>query len=74
MVKGEVVIAALTVGGLVLAVAIGLARKFASASRHPDKHREGADAVKVLGTTSLIAGLLVGFVLSGLSSSYTSAR
>jgi cytochrome bd-type quinol oxidase subunit 2 len=68
------VIVGLTIGGLVVAVVLGVALKYATASRHPEKQTEGADVVKVLGSTSLIAGLLVGFVLAGASSSYTSAR
>ncbi len=67
-------IIALTIGGLAVAVAIGVALKYVTVSRHPDKQTEGADVVKVLGSTSLIAGLLVGFVLAGASSSYTTAR
>jgi hypothetical protein len=65
---------ALTAGALVLAVAAGVALKYAVSERHPEKEGESADIVKVLGSTSLIAGLLVGFVLSGASSSYTTAR
>ena len=63
---------ALTVVGLVLAVLIGVGLRYAT-SKGSDK-AEGADVVKVLGSTSLIAGLLVGFVLAGASSSYTGAR
>ena len=54
---------ALTVVGLVLAVLIGVGLRYAT-SKGSDK-AEGADVVKVLGSTSLIAGLLVGFVLAG---------
>src|ERR1044072_7416579 len=65
---------ALTICGLVLAVVIGVVLRRAGASKDPGKETEGADVVRVLGSTSLIAGLLVGFVLAGASSSYTSAR
>lgn len=67
-------IIALTIAGLVVAVVIGVSLRYATAARASGTPAEGADVVKVLGTTSLIAGLLVGFVLSGASSSYTSAR
>ena len=66
---------ALTIGGLVLAALIGVGMRYATSSGQPEsKQAEGADVVRVLGTTSLLAGLLVGFVLAGASSSYVSAR
>ena len=67
-------IVALTIAGLIVAVGLGVLLKYVTSARHPDKQTEGADVLKILGSTSLIAGLLVGFVLSGSSSSYTSAR
>lgn len=51
---------ALTAGARVLAVAAGVALKYSVSERHPEKEAESADIVKVLGSTSLIAGVLVG--------------
>jgi hypothetical protein len=68
------VLVALMVGGLVLAALIGLGLNYATGAKDDTARREGADVVRVLGTTSLLAGLLASFVLSGASSSYTAAR
>jgi cytochrome bd-type quinol oxidase subunit 2 len=69
-----VVLVVLMIGGLVLAVVIGLVANYATGGKDDAARSSGADVVKVLGTTSLLAGLLVAFVLSGASSSYTAAR
>lgn len=61
----------LMIAGLAVAVVVGLALNYAAGGKDAT---EGADVVRVLGTTSLLAGLLVAFVLSGASSSYTAAR
>lgn len=71
--SGNRTLIALTVGALVLAVAAGIGLKYAPSSRDAEKQTGGADVLEVLGTTALIAGLLIGFVLSGASTSYSSA-
>src|SRR5436309_5343011 len=62
------------IGGLVLAIVVGLTLNYLAGAREDAAQKEDVDVVKVLGATSLLAGLLVAFVLAGASSSYVVAR
>jgi Protein of unknown function (DUF4239) len=67
-------IVVLTVGALALAVVLGLAIKRFTSSDASADDKNAADVPRVLGSTALLAGLLIAIVLSGASSSYSAAR
>lgn len=58
---------------LVLAIGLGLAVKFLVVAKDGDR-TEGATVQNVLSATGLITALVVAFVISGASSSYSAAR